>query len=405
MLDRLSERSKRRLAAIALIGIGGVSAGACSSAYEPRTPDSLGSDGGESLGFMETEASGAVDDGVGGDDPSREEAGDDPSGGGGSSGAAGNEAEAEDEGGDDAGSEATGSRPNDEDEEDEYGDASGGTTDTGEGTTSTGEWNPWPGCPEMFPDGWLFCEDFEGGREPRDTFFEYQDGGGAFVLATDQAASGRHSMRATYMEGVEGAGWLSIAVGRTPEVFYSRPRSAPDLEITELYWRFRIRMQEGWPDLGPQKLTQAVGLSDSDFGHAFAAKIGSDGDGTVLRGEGSSCVFGEELPCRGLDGAASQQLLSFTGTTELFSGAYAGAWHCVEGHVKLNTLGELDGEFDFWVDDVHDQGVDMLDWRGSWDAYGINLVTIENFWSGGAPEALSRWIDDVVVSTEPIGCR
>ena len=42
-----------------------------------------------------------------------------------------------------------------------------------------------------------------------------------------------------------------------------------------------------------------------------------------------------------------------------------------------------------------------------WDAireYGINTLFIENYWNAGSPRAQSRYIDNVVVSTEPIGC-
>jgi hypothetical protein len=41
---------------------------------------------------------------------------------------------------------------------------------------------------------------------------------------------------------------------------------------------------------------------------------------------------------------------------------------------------------------------------GSYRDYGINVVSIENYWNDGAPQAQERYFDNVVVSTQRIGC-
>jgi hypothetical protein len=46
----------------------------------------------------------------------------------------------------------------------------------------------------------------------------------------------------------------------------------------------------------------------------------------------------------------------------------------------------------------------VIDWRGAWTEYGLNLITIENFWEGGPPVELTRSIDDLAIATVPIGC-
>lgn len=273
---------------------------------------------------------------------------------------------------------------------------------TTSGPDSSG--GPAPGCPMRWPEAWLFCEDFESSGDLRDVFFEYQDGGGLFVQSGDQSLSGHHSMRATFMQGVESAGWLSLALGDLPDVFSTRPIHAPGQTMDDLYWRVWIRTEYGWPEQGVHRLTSVLSVADADFGHALMATVGSDGEEPVLRGDGTSCVLGDALPCGNLQEQDAEALTSFRGVTRLFSSAYSDEWHCVEGHVRLNEPGMHDGVFEIWVDNVLDGGVEELTWRRSMTDFGLNLLTFENFWSGGAPYEMHRWFDDIVVSTRRIGC-
>lgn len=36
----------------------------------------------------------------------------------------------------------------------------------------------------------------------------------------------------------------------------------------------------------------------------------------------------------------------------MFSTENSGKWYCVVGHVKLNTPGNQDGIFEFWINDT-----------------------------------------------------
>ncbi|MBC8073563.1 MAG: hypothetical protein IAG13_34900 [Deltaproteobacteria bacterium] len=260
-------------------------------------------------------------------------------------------------------------------------------------------------CPDALPEAWLFCEDFEDLTDPAATFFEYQDADGAFVLDEGDAASGVRTMKASYVEGVEGAGWLSVAFGRNPIVYGNSPQASADVDFQSIYWRVRVKMQEGWPDVGPGELTSATAFASKEWQQALVARLRSDGDAAVLLAEPFSCIVGDALACEGFDDADRQQQLGgLLGATPLFSADASGSWHCVEAHVALNTPGLADGTFEFWIDDELQNESHTLDWRGSWNEYGINLVTVENLWPGGAPTDLERWFDDLVISTEPIGC-
>lgn len=297
--------------------------------------------------------------------------------------------------------EATGGEP---------GESSSGEGDGPEATdTSTGGPPPpsagFSECPDPLPAAWVLCEDFEALEDPAKMFFEYQDGDGAFVIGEGDAASGERSMRTRYRTGVEGAGWLSVAIGENPAIYGDMPNAAPDGEFEAIYWRFRVKTQAGWPDVGLGHLTSASVFASAEWTQAMVARLRSDGDDVVLMAEPISCIEGDAVACAGFEDPVGQKGLGgLVGTTPIFSQAAADQWHCVEAHVALNTPGLSDGVFEFWVDGVLENGAYELDWRGGWVEYGINLVTLENLWPGGAPKDLERAVDDFVISTEPIGC-
>ena len=170
---------------------------------------------------------------------------------------------------------------------------SGGTTGGSEGGESSGSNStgaePIPGdaqtCPADLPEGWLFCEDFEHLTDPAAAFFEYQGGDGAFVLDEGGAASGLRAMKATYAEGIEGAGWLSVAFGRNPIVYGNSPQVAGDGDFESIYWRVRVKMEEGWPSVGPGQLTSASSFASADWQQALVARLRSDGNDVVLLAE------------------------------------------------------------------------------------------------------------------------
>lgn len=287
-------------------------------------------------------------------------------------------------------------------------DDSGAQPDVGDGTDTGLPPEPgiYPECPRPLPPEWVFCSDFEDEADPSETFFEYQDADGAFVPVKGDAASGLRSMEATYHEGVEGAGWLSVAFGRNPIVFGAAPQYADGTDFDSIYWRMRVKMEAGWPDIGPHHLSRVSAFAAEDWLQAMAARLRSDGDGILLVADPASCVNGDQVACSAYEDVDVEKSLgALAGAFPLFSSAESGQWHCVEAYVKLNTPNLQDGELRFWIDgELQNERMD-LDWRGAWEGYGLNLVTIDNRWTGGAPKELRRRVDDLVISTAPIGCE
>jgi hypothetical protein len=92
------------------------------------------------------------------------------------------------------------------------------------------------------------------------------------------------------------------------------------------------------------------------------------------------------------------------GGTRLFDGTYDGKWVCVETHVKLNSAGKADGVHEFWIGDSLEASRPGLDFLGTYKDYGLNGILFENYWNSGSPQNQKRWFDNIVVSTQRVGC-
>jgi hypothetical protein len=92
------------------------------------------------------------------------------------------------------------------------------------------------------------------------------------------------------------------------------------------------------------------------------------------------------------------------GATPVFDAAHVGKWYCVEVHMKLNDAGKSNGLNELWINGTLEAQSTNINWVGSYDAFGINALFIENFWNAGSPVAQERYIDNLVVSTQRIGC-
>ncbi|MGH1344257.1 MAG: dickkopf-related protein [Nannocystales bacterium] len=79
-------------------------------------------------------------------------------------------------------------------------------------------------------------------------------------------------------------------------------------------------------------------------------------------------------------------------------------WTCLEMMMELNTPGQEDGSMAFWVDDVLGHEADGLAWRDVPELQ-LNRAMLEHYIAAGDTDHANQvWFDDVVVSTERIGC-
>ena len=94
------------------------------------------------------------------------------------------------------------------------------------------------------------------------------------------------------------------------------------------------------------------------------------------------------------------------GITPLFAAENVGRWHCIEVHVKLNDTDpqKSNGVQEFWINGKLEARRTGMNFVKSWDKYGINAIYFENYNGGGSSKIQERYFDNIVVSTEPIGC-
>jgi uncharacterized protein YjdB len=264
--------------------------------------------------------------------------------------------------------------------------------------------NPNGGCTNGQP-GWIWCDDFEQDRTAQ--YFEYDNAGGNFVRASGTGRNGGTAMRAHYSAGAVSVGSLKLALGQTPSSTF-KPVDAGTANYRELYWRVYFRNQYGWTGGGGGKLTRATVFTAPDWSQAMIAHLWSSDppDETHLQLD----------PARGTDASGNVLTVGYNdfahltwlgaqrSTTAFFDAAHVGKWYCVELHVKLNDPGQSNGIYELRVDGNLEASRTGLNFLGSYSTYGINAVFLENYWNQGSPVAQDRYLDDFVVSQQPIGC-
>jgi len=256
--------------------------------------------------------------------------------------------------------------------------------------------------------GWIWCDDFESDRLA--SYFEHDNAGGRFTRVAGVGAEGSAGMRAIYATSPQtSSGSLKLALGRTPQPYF-RPVDGGTATYRELYWRLYVRYPADWQGGGADKLSRATSFVAADsWAQAMIAHVWSGGDsgswnylfvdpasGTDTVGAIRTTTYNDFPNLRWL-GAAR-------GTAQLFAPGSLGRWHCVEAHARLNDGGAANGLFELWVDGQPDARREGLNWVGTYGTYGINAVFVENYWNAGSPVVQERYIDNLVVSTQRIGC-
>lgn len=251
---------------------------------------------------------------------------------------------------------------------------------------------------------WIWCDDFS--QDRLSSYFEYDNAGGNFVRVAAVGVDGTSGMRATFGSGLSNAGSLKLAFGQTPDAYFNAVDDGTT-RYRDVYWRMYVRNASDWTGGGGDKLSRAIVFANSSWAEAAIGHVWSSGSGHN---------FLMIDPASGTDAAGTLQTTQYNdfdnlrwiggsvGSTPIFNSANIGQWHCVEAHMRLNDAGQSNGVFEMWIDDNLDARSIGLNWLGSYSAYGINALFIENYWNAGSPQDQSRYIDNIVVSTERIGC-
>ena len=255
---------------------------------------------------------------------------------------------------------------------------------------------------------WIWCDDFEADRLA--DYFEHARADGDFDRLTGVGVEGSSGMRTLFREGKSGAGWLHLAFGNTPQS-RMRPVDEGSTVYREIFWRFYVRNEPGWTGGGGHKLTRARGFASAQsWQQSFEAPLWSGNkedtrNQLVLDPVSGTDEAGSLLPYEsGSLGEGARWLGIKRGVTPLFNTDHVGSWYCVEIHARLNDPGLANGEFEYWIGGELEARREGMNWVGAFADFGINTISLDNYWNGGAPKDQERYLDNFVVSTERIGC-
>jgi hypothetical protein len=281
---------------------------------------------------------------------------------------------------------------------------------SGSATLTVSAAPPPPGGPAVnecaTPQGaWIFCDDFEQNR--LGSYYEYDNSSGGFVRNAAAGVGSSTGMRASWTQaGQVAAGHLSLAFGRTPDPYF-KPVDAGTANYREIYWRFYVRPQVGWQGGSNWKLTRVMVFATSNWAEAMVAYVsGHFTDPQIdLDALSGTDAAGNLKTTKYNDFNNERELGQVNGTTPIFGPSGGGQWYCVEAHTRLNDAGQSNGVHEFWVNGSLEARETGLNFVGSYSAYGINALNVlENYSNNGVPQAQYRDFDNVVVSTQRIGC-
>ena len=253
--------------------------------------------------------------------------------------------------------------------------------------------------------GWIWCDDFEQDRLSR--YFEYDSADGSFVRVRGVGRNGSYGMRAQFARGQVSAGALHLAMGAVPSKYFRTVDEGTAI-YRDVYWRVYVRNQRRWVGGAGNKLTRASSIVTSNWAEAMAGHLwgGDSPDTNLLQ---LDPVSGTD-PLGNLQAAHYNDFAHFhwlgkkLGVTPLFDASHVGQWYCVEAHARVNDAGLSNGVFEFWINGNLEARETNLNWVGSFSGYGINAVFFENYWNAGSAAAQERYLDDLVVAQQRIGC-
>ena len=250
-------------------------------------------------------------------------------------------------------------------------------------TTATAPTNECYNYETLHPE-WIFCDDFETEQDLTVNYHDTDGGGHGMSVTTNDPYRGSYSLEQYYTIDQVNAGWVTRFIGDNPHL------ASPGEKLYEVYYRYYHKFEAGFSDLLPPKMSRCkIFKSAQDWSGILGVYqwIGYEDDGILVA-----------------DIKAVNQWLPVTlSTLDYADPANIGRWICIEVRIELNTPGESDGEVQYWADGeeiLYATGLDLD--IGDKDK-GLNMVMLDCYWNAGSPAEQSRFYDNYVISTAPIG--
>ncbi|MHC4740115.1 MAG: hypothetical protein ACYS9Y_14495, partial [Planctomycetota bacterium] len=234
---------------------------------------------------------------------------------------------------------------------------------------------------------WIFCDDFETEQNLTVNFDDTDGGSSGMSVTTNDPYDGLYSLEQHYTIGQVDAGWVTKFIGDNPHL------ASPGDKLDEVYYRWYHKFENGFSGL-PQKMARTKIFMTSDDWSGGLAFYNWIHTGNYLL----------DVEIRTYDGIDFIWLPANFTTLDYSNPANIGIWICIEVRLELNTVGQSDGEVQYWVDGVEDLYVTGLDLQAeNNNGKGLNMIMWGCYWNDGSPADQSRFYDNIVISTAPIG--
>jgi len=178
----------------------------------------------------------------------------------------------------------------------------------------------------------------------------------------------------------------------------------------ELYYRYFIRLPTSFKNYGKGKIPGPAGLYTSSGRNGLRPTDSNPGWSARMQFSPSTTPVRSNTTALGFYVYHRDQAGS-TGDSFVWDASAGllthGTWHCVEGHVSMNSPGVKNGILEGWVDDQLAFYKDDFRFLGSADAVlGVKSFWFDTYYGGtaSAPGPLNFQFDELVLSPERIGC-
>ncbi len=178
----------------------------------------------------------------------------------------------------------------------------------------------------------------------------------------------------------------------------------------ELYYRYFIRLPTSFKNYGKGKIPGPAGMYNSSGRNGIKPTDANPGWSARMQFAPSTTPTASNKTAIGFYVYHRDQAGSTGDSFDWDPSAGLlthGNWHCVEGHVSMNSPGVNDGVLEGWVDNQLAFYKDDFRFLGSADA----ALGVKSFWfdtyyggTGAAPGALNFQFDELVLSAERVGC-
>ncbi len=246
--------------------------------------------------------------------------------------------------------------------------------------------------------GVFFHEDLETIQKLSESFQDVGGNDGRFRIAETDAFSGKRGIQQEYLPGKElkgdpgNAGWCWRFFGDNPKSGQTRGGKPLTVAVARWYHKFEAGFEPRDGKHWVPKFGRMRCFDEGEWHGVYTALYwiaGKDGHLSIERHTKAPGVHREWLP-------------NHAARFEFSRPESIGRWIHFEMRVALGQ-GQRADTIQAWADGLLICDLRGDDLAGGYRKFGLNGMSWDCYWNGGSPKKQSRFFDDLMLGTEPIG--